>query len=161
MSQILAYRPAIDSDMRLVVEGFLDSYRTSHAAGLISMERWHDVMKNEWMTILARPGTEVFVAYCPDEKGTMSDLYGYIVVERSYEHKGEPMPFVVYIYVKHSFRKKGWHIFSGLFKAAEIDPSEPFHYACKTAAVSRLKPKTPKAQWKPLAMRFPPPKKTP
>jgi hypothetical protein len=124
------------------------------------MEDWHDVMGAQWQKILDRPGAEVIVAYHPGEDSTTADLYGFIAVERDYEARGQdkvfrPMPFVIFCYVKHNFRKK-YGIARGLFAAAQIDPAAPFHYACKTACLSSYKGAIPMATWKPLPMRFAP-----
>lgn len=159
MSKALSYRRFVESDQPLIREGFISSFRTAHAAGLIAMDDWHDVMSRQWQKILDRPGTEVFVAYHPGEDSTTADLYGFIAVERQYQAKirgrMKPCPFVIYIYVKHNFRKQ-YGIARGLFAAAGIDPTEKFHYAAKTGCLGELKGAIPRAEWKPIAMRYPP-----
>ena len=152
MSSALQYRLASGEDFRFIRRAFLDSYCSAHAAGLISMRSWSRVMSAEWEAILERPGTKVFVAYHPEEKDANTDLYGFLAVETSYTSKGEPMPFVIYAYVKHRFRKK-YGILRGLFAAANISLDDEFHYGCKTAEVKNKQ----HTQWKPMYLRFPPP----
>lgn len=148
----LDYRPAKESDFTLVRDGFLDGYRTAHAAGMILMEDWEEVMGPQWDKILAREGVDVFVAFKPSEADTRFDLYGFIVIDSKYACDGKPQPFVVYCNVKHKYRRLG--VATGLFKIAGVDPAKEFHYAAKTGVVSKLREQIPLAKWKPLAIRF-------
>lgn len=163
----LAFRRAIPSDMRLVVESFLDSYRTAHAAGLIAMEDWRDVMEPQWLKVLARPGVEVHVAHHPDEADPRYDVYGWLAIERGYDEVRKVQrdrkwvrrlvradaPLVHYVYVKKLYRKHG--IARGLFRAAGVDPRQPFNHTTTTAVVSELGDHVPLARFTPLIARHP------
>jgi hypothetical protein len=135
--------------MALVVDSWLDSYRTSHAAGMIAMQDWRVVMTRQVQLILARPGVEVHVAYHPGDTDHVADLYGWLCLER-----GDP-PLVVYCYTKQHYRRI-FGIQRGLFAAAGIDPNSRFEYAAKTGVVSKLASKIPNARWNPLRIRFAP-----
>jgi hypothetical protein len=134
--------------MPFIVESFLNSYRTSRAAGLISMADWDEVMGTQFRKVLARPGVEAFVAYHPGETGNRANLYAWLAVERGYELVkndfvgGEhvrrmvhtDIPLVIYAYTKQAYRKMG--VCRGLFKAARVGPR--WNYATRTAVVSTL-----------------------
>ena len=172
----LAYRPAEEADHRLIFNSWLESYRTAHAAGLIQMPDWTRVMLPQLQKIVDRPGVTVLVAYHPQETDKRSDLYGWIAVEREYEvplrrreRVGDRVlwtekietsdrPLVHYVYTKENYRRYG--LARGLFKAAGIDPTQPFNYTCKTGVVSKLARKIPKATWTPLIARHPKKEKT-
>jgi GNAT superfamily N-acetyltransferase len=145
----LAYRRATGDDLHFVEESFLDSFRTCHTAGLISMDEWHDVMAPQWRRLMARPRMEVAVAYHPGETDHRADLYGWLAVERGHER-----PYVLYCYVKQPYRRMG--VARGLFAYAGID-GDLFDFAANTGAVSRVRPKIPRARFRPLIARFPPP----
>lgn len=144
----LAYRPAQTGDLRFVLETFLDSFRLSHAAGLIAMEDWREVMAKQWGKLIAPASAEIVVAYHPGESGQRADLYGWISVD-----KRTPPPFVLYAYVKQPYRKMG--ILRGLLLACGLGPDAGFEYAAKTPASSKLVDKFPRASWNPLRARFP------
>lgn len=163
----IEYRLAAEPDMVLVVESFLESYRDAHAAGLIQMEDWFDVMRPQWRKVLARPGVEVFVACWKGERDHVADLAGWIVVERGYQvpervrangrwvKRMEPQaqPLVHYVLVKQPYRRHG--IARGLFHAAGVNPAAGFNYTCKTAIVTTVAAKIPAARWVPMVARFP------
>jgi hypothetical protein len=157
MSRALAYREACEPDMPLVYSSIIDSYRLSHAAGLISMGNWRRVMTEEIRIILARPGVKVWLAYHPGDATTVANLYGLIITDPHFASRQTPMPYVVYCYIKHKFRKR-FGIFRGLFAAAGVPLDEPFHYAAKTGVVSKMRGVAPLAKWSPLYIRFPSPK---
>lgn len=162
---MIAYRVAIESDYRLIVESFLDSYRDAHAAGLIAMEDWHPVMGPQWRKLLARPGVVVHVAHHLGETDTIADVAGWIAVERDYEEMRSVqrggrfvkrivrsnLPLVHYVFVKLNYRREG--IARGLFAAAGVDPSQPFNHSAKTGVISELASKTPHARFRPLIAR--------
>lgn len=143
----LIIREANDEDLHFVRENWLDNYRTAHAAGLIQMTSWRDVMGPQLQAVLDREGVEVLVAANPKFKGTRIDLYGWIAHE-----KGRRRPLVHYIYVKDPYRGQG--IARKLFAAAGIDPEQEFLYTCKTGVVTKLKDVIPRARWSPLTARF-------
>lgn len=161
-----AYRRAVERDQPLIVDSWLESYRCSHAAGLVSMDSWRDVMTPEVLRVLARPGVQTWVAYQPEEQSTRGDLAGWISVERDYEvpmHVLEQgrrddrmvpcsLPLVHYVYVKAPYRNAG--IARGLFSAAGVLPREEFLYTCKVGLLTRLASKVPLARWQPLIARY-------
>jgi len=164
----LAFRDATADDRTFVIESWVASYRCAHAAGLINMDDWHDVMVKQVAKILGRPGCRTIVAYNPNEDDKRIDLHGWICFEHDYlfptKTKSESgryedalvptaIPLVHYVFVKQNYRRP-LGIARRLFGAAEIDPLEKFHYTCRTSVVSRLSMKIPKARWQPLIARF-------
>lgn len=137
-------RTATTSDLDFVVATWLDSYRTAHAAGLIAMERWRDVMAVELRDVLARPDCGTWIAHAPSGSPD-SDAYGWLCAETGYA-----APLVHYCYVKAPYRRLG--IARALLRAADIDPRSPLLYTCKTPVVRRLP--LPLARWNPLIARF-------
>jgi len=169
----VGYRLAVDEDMRLVVRSWMASYRYAHAAGLIAMRDWVDVMTPQIERVLSRPGCEVWVAYDPDDDDSRTDLYGWIAVERGYQEivrrlfrgkweeqlEAASRPLVHYVYVKSAWRDRAGVVSGvsrGLFAAASVDTDLAFNFSCKTAAVTRLKHRAPLAEWKPLIARHEP-----
>lgn len=173
-------RPASEQDLRFIVKTWLDSYRSSHSSGLLSLSPhiekcptcsepldygYTAVMGRVVVRILNRPGTKAFVASNPREQPP-NDLHGWIVVEEganipSYkppryklEVKVSPDPLVHYCYVKKLYRELG--VAKKLFAAAGVDPRQRFLYTCHTAlsvAVEKAG-KIPRAEWAPLSARF-------
>lgn len=143
----LAYRLARDHDRPLIVESWLSSYRTAHAAGLIAMDDWHAVMLPQIERVLARPDCATHVAYHPGEDLPGADLYGWIAAEPT-----DAGPLVHYCYVKVAYRRMG--IASGLLAAAGVDRAQPWSYSCKTGVVSSLPLGV--GRWRPLVARFAP-----
>lgn len=158
--------------MGLVVSSWVDSYRNSHAAGMIPMSIYDKVMRACVDLVLNRPGVKVFVACHPDiqiTEGPRADLYGWIAVEYDIEvpqrtreringrnqwtEKLVPAgcPLVHYIYVKETYRRMG--LARGLLAKAGLKPEDRFFFTCKTPVVSDLK--LPNAKWQPLIARFP------
>jgi hypothetical protein len=150
----IAYRRATAADMAFVVDSLLDSFRTSHAAGLIAMGDWKVVMTRQVALLFARPGVEIHVAYHPGDTDHIADVYGWLALERS-----PPTPMVLYAYTKQAYRRLG--IARSLFKAAGLEPTGPWEYAAKTGLVTKLLPKMPNAKWNPLRARFPPKPRNP
>jgi GNAT superfamily N-acetyltransferase len=134
--------------MAFVVDSFIDSFRTSHAAGLIAMEDWRVVMTRQLALLFARTGVEIHVAYHPGDTDHVADLYGWLGVEQ-----GKP-PLVLYAYVKQPYRRMG--IATALLAAAGINAADTFEYAAKTGVVTKLTAKLPNARWNPLRARFKP-----
>ncbi len=145
----VAYRLAEPEDRVFIVDAWVSSYRTAHAAGMIAMEDWREIMWRQVEKVLDRPTTDTVVAYEPEETDHLADLQGFITADIS-----AAAPYVFYVYVKESFRRAGYA--RGLFRALGIDPAAPFTYACKTAAVADLvrMRKIPCSKWDPLAARF-------
>lgn len=144
----IAFRPMIPADREFVRSGWSSSYRTSYAAGLISMDTWADVMHREINAILDRPSTAVTVAHEPGETDHVGRpfLYGFIAALK------RPDPYVLYAYVKAPYRRQ--RIAARLFAAAGVDPKRPFGYACRTGYCDQLAAKIPAASFNPLPARY-------
>ncbi len=161
----LAYRRAEERDTPLIVDAWLESYRNSHAAGMVQMNAWRDVMGPQVEAVLNRAGVQTWVAFKPG--ADVADLYGWIATERDYkmpvreringlwEERLVPAtaPLVHYVYVKQAYRRLG--IARGLFRNAGVDPADEFIYSCKTPVVATLSSKVPLARWNPLICRYP------
>ena len=163
----LAYRDAGDADRAFVIDSWSESFRCAHAAGLIAMSDWREIMPRQLERILARPCCTVTVACNPEESDTRLDLMGWIAVERGYsvptrvrDARGRwadellptDAPLVHYVFVKQPYRRLG--VARGLFAAARVDPAAEFAYTTKTAAAQKLAAKVPRARWNPLIARF-------
>lgn len=145
---MLAYRIAEQEDLRFVLDSFLDSFKPSHAAGLIGMDDWRRVMTEQFFRILERPTVEVWVAHNPQAENPEANIYGWLAHEQ-----GHPLPYVIYCYVKNGYRRKG--LARRLLKMAGINPAQPFEYAAKTSTLTKggVRAAMPLAKWNPLAIR--------
>lgn len=163
----LAYRPAVATDLPFVIDSWVESYRTAHAAGPMPMPYYHEDMEKYVRWFLQRPGVRAYVAHHPGvSSDTRADLYGFIVVEdgievptririgRKWEERLLPAdcPFVHYCYVKAHYRRNG--IARGLFNVASVDTARHFLYGAKTPIVSKSSLFA-NGTWAPLAARFP------
>jgi hypothetical protein len=179
MADIIKYRLAVASDVQFIVRSWLDSYRSSHGAGILSSDPlevpcacgapiaydYDAVMEVTLAKLLQRPGLSAWVAYNPCEKPP-HDLYGYLVSEQganvpSYANgilrvRASDEPLIHYVYIKDSCR--GFKIARALFKVAGIDPSKPFIYTCRTPTIPKLEDakKLDKRihRWAPTSVRF-------
>jgi hypothetical protein len=141
----LAFRPATDTDRRFVIGTFLDSFRSTHTAGLIQMADWNATMGPQAEKLFSRPGAEVIVAYKPGEESP-SDAYGWLAHET-----GHLWPLVTFLYVKEGYRRMGlaWRLLAQI----GLDRMSPFRHA---AWLERgLAEKVPRARWSPLSVRYP------
>lgn len=157
--------------MPLVVDSWVDSYRTSHAAGMIAMEDFAAVYEAQVRKVLSRPGVDVWVAYHPGEEAP-HDLYGWLAVDHSAQaphsvrkrvdgqmrwvEEMAPLgcPYVLYCFTKVAYRQMG--IARGLFGAAGIDLRDRFATACKTGISTQLeREKGLHSTWMPLLVRYP------
>lgn len=150
------YRDAILDDRPFVVGTWSSSYKSAHAAGMIASEDWATIMHSQIEKLIDRPGTRTIVAYDRVSRG-QDFLYGFV--------SGDPtlvVPVVFYLYVKGPFRsqedadgkRNGPRHARGLFAALGIDPAKSFRYACRTAILSRLADKIPRARFDPGAARY-------
>lgn len=160
---MITYRPARTADNEFINNGWVTSYRLAHAAGIIPMARWRDVMWPVIEHIRAREYVKTLVA---DDDGT---LYGFVTYEDPTDrqrwrndsaHGLDQLPYVHYAYTKE-FRRRGRKTFGAgvlteLLRAAGIDPSRSFGFACKTPSVAQLidAGKIPGARWDPLRARY-------
>jgi hypothetical protein len=143
-------RSATDEERPFVIDTWLASFRTSYAAGLISMGTWREVMWGEIERILARAATTTLIAYPPDDHAF---AYGWICADVT------ARPRVLHgAYTKATYRRGrellGAGVFSTLLAAVGIDPREKFFYATKTPITTKLAEKYPFARWNPLPTRF-------
>lgn len=159
----ISYRKAEESDRRLIENSWLESFRSSHVAGLIAMDDWHEVMLPQIRKVLDREGVEVLVAHNPDDDSETSNIYGWAAVERGYEisfrgRRGGRWvdvfdktkdPLVHYVFVKQPFRKLG--IAKSLLAKLGVTKEDFCNYTCKTAVLSKIA--IPNAYWKPLIAR--------
>lgn len=156
------YRRAAPEDLDFVVSSWTSSYKSAHAAGILSITPldvpcarcsepqpydFTAVMGHTIRHLLRRPGLEVWVAANPRAKAPYN-LHGYLVCERdanvpSYRYpdfklviERSPHPLVHYVFVKQTYRGNGFA--RALLGAAGIDPTRPFLYSCKTPAVAQL-----------------------
>lgn len=145
----IAHRPASASDRPFIIDSWVSSYRTSHSAGMISMDSFHRVMWPEVERVLDLPGTLTVVAYETTAPDSVADLYGFVCADFL-----DSIPLVHYVYTKGSYRRAG--IAAGLMKAINIDPRAPFRFTCKTAAAAELlrHRKIPCAKHDPLTIRY-------
>lgn len=174
---MIAYRRAQEQDVGFVVGTWLDTYRTSHAAGLAPMEGpdGYAPVYRRWIhAVLDRPA-QVLVAHVPGaDQG--ADLVGWLcyeldaraparMVRSSDERRAERVdrdalvqvgPLVHYVYVLQAYRRH--RVAAGLFEAAGIDPSRPFYASCKTAVsttIERARAGRMVCRFNPLIARFP------
>lgn len=143
--------PADPEDSRFVIDSWISSFRTAHAAGLVLMKDWHDVMWSQIQQVIARPRVRTLLAV--DDRDH-NFFYGFL----TYEPAAQPA-YVYYAYTKETYRRARGRVFdtgvaTGLFEHAGIDPRRSFGYACKTPMVARLAAKIPCAKWDPLPARF-------
>jgi hypothetical protein len=164
----VAFRAPRDaSDVKFVVESWLEGQRTSYSAGLVVIEDWFDVMRPQYTKLMRRPGMQTVVAY---EKTDPDFLYGSIIADPTEQRVPDKSgslhwwpALVLFVFVKQNFRRAGYQngvrvgdgIGRQLFSAVGVDVTKPFLYACNTVTASRLASKAPLAKFNPLAARFP------
>lgn len=142
---IAAHRDAMSSDRAFIVSAWSSSFKASNSAGIIASEDWAGIMHGQLEKLLERRGVRAVVAY---ERTDPGFLYGFIVGDVS-----AGVPVVFYTYTKEPYRRTG--IARRLFAALGVDPREPFLYACRTPAVTRMTDKIPRARWEPNVARYP------
>src|SRR5262245_50434873 len=139
-------------ERHFIVDSWVRSFQFAHAAGVIAVEKWFEVMIPEVERLLTRPGSRTIVAYRTGQKDRLADLQGFITVDTDDPEWGQPI--VHYVFVKEPYRGAG--LARGLFAAASVDPQKPFLYTATTGAVSKIyqSRKIPFARWDPLIARF-------
>jgi GNAT superfamily N-acetyltransferase len=166
---MIRYRTATEADRALVLDSWVDSYKFSHAAGLVHLDDWDEVMTRQVNRVLDREGVMVWVAADSDFAQAKADILGWICIERDFdvstsvwrngkrEKVIEPSecPLVHFCYVRQPYRGSG--VARALFKAARIDPAARFLYTCNTAAATKIRAagKIPDSHWSPLIARHP------
>lgn len=161
----LACRPALPRDLPFIIGSWLESFRTSHAAGPIRMSEYHAVYEAEIQALLDREGVEVWVAYNPEEPDHGQELYGFLCLERGAQ---EPRRFtnerghseagthpvgqlVHFVYCKAHVRQLG--IARAMAKAASIVPEQGGAYTFKTGTGTKVADRF-KWRFNPLLPRF-------
>jgi hypothetical protein len=181
-TEIIQYRQAVASDVQFIIRTWIDSFKGSHGAGILSIHElavpcscgkpirydFGAVMEVTLANLLQRPGLTTWVAHNPRERPP-HDLYGYLVSETEpnvptyvrgadgesvLKVETSPEPLVHFVFVKRIYREMG--IARALFHRAGIDPRAPYLYTCKTPNVSKLEKAgvMPNARWFPLSARF-------
>lgn len=140
---MITFRPMDSDDRQFVISGWSSSFRKSPYAGMISNERYSDVMHREIAAILDRPTTRTLVACEPEELDHLGRqfLYGFIAVRST----GAPYVYYCYVRLGVGFRRRG--IARKLLHAADIDEAGPFKYAYRTDVVRDLAARIPLATW--------------
>lgn len=157
----LVYRTMRPGDRDFVIGNWLASYRKSHTAGMIPMDQWQPIMSPIFNRIVDLPDARTLVVADTAIEPGLPDLFGFIVWREAVSHTVwrdsaehiEIAPLVYFVYVKYDYRGNGFA--RGLMRAAGIDPSSAFIYACETRASLSLqeKRKLPRARWRPLVGR--------
>lgn len=161
-------------DRRFVIKSWIDSYKSSKSAGILMSEPFEvggvffdfeAVMTATLGRLLDAPDVHVLVASNPLVLPP-KDIHGFLVYElrpqiTSYrpptytrERHPSPLPLVHYVFLKKIYR--GFGIARALFRAAGINPEQPFLYTCSTAISEQIKKaqKIPRAQWEPSCARY-------
>lgn len=154
---MISFRPAnlsSDADLHFVVDSWAASYRDANTAGMIQVGDWYNVMIPQIEKALGRPDVRTIIACAASDP---LQFYGFITVDTE-----ERPSLVYYVFTKVPYRRAGngrlWTgpgIARGLFRAAGIDPAQPFYFVCSTPMVRTLERKIPTAKWRPLYGRFP------
>lgn len=127
----IGFREWVTDDEDFVRDSWVESFRSSHYAGMAPMDEYGP-MQHRWIQrIVDRPGVTVRVAFneeYPDQ------LFGFVCTE-----DGFTLPMVHYMYVKEDFRRLAqkdktfrYGIATQLLLNARVDPRDPFYYTHKT-----------------------------
>lgn len=118
-----------DSDRcSLVVPLISRAYKNAHAAGLIQMDDWAEIMHPQISKMLDRPNVRTVLAV---EATDATFAYGFISGDTS-----KSPPVIYFVYVKEPYRKEG--IARALFGAFGVDPRKKFIYVAKTGVVAEI-----------------------
>jgi hypothetical protein len=134
---------ATRADVPGIVDSWMASYRTAHAAGLIPMARWGDVMRPVVEAILARSTVIVARGSIPDSNR------GWLAYE------GDDL--LHYMYVWKWARGRRYAVAETLLEAANLAPR--FTYSCRTGQGERFlermfPPGRTRPRFNPLPARF-------
>jgi len=133
----IGYTPAREEDMRFIRHSWVESFRTSHYAGVIPMSDYFRIYHEVISSISGRDGAETLVAFNPLHP---DQICGFCCYESGYT-----IPLLHYVYVKEDFRQlpsKDESFQHGLaamlLEQAGIHPKEPYYYTFKTGVWARL-----------------------
>ena len=143
-------------DTAFVVDAWVETFRDSHAAGVVPMEFYQQDYRKYVAWILEQRRPAVLLAYDADADVQGTDLLGFLVYEDSATFPAGRVtktvgPVVHYVYVKQFARGNG--LARALFDAAKIDQRGEFHHTFKGQHL--LRDKIPRARWSPLIARYP------
>lgn len=144
---IVAHRLAVAADWPFVHDAWLESFKTSHAAGPIPMDMYRTVYREVLRRLVERPRCGTWVAYNSEDH---DQVFGFITFETTND-RGH---VIHYVFVKNFCRRMG--IATGLLRATGIEPEDPFLYTFKTPAATKLAQKWTGMRFDPLVARFPP-----
>mgnify|MGYP000734099617 CR=1 FL=1 len=123
--------------MRFIRHSWVESFRNSHYAGMVSMEDYFKVYHTVVKKIFGREGAHLLVAFNPPHP---SQIFGFCCYETGFQ-----LPLIHYIYVKEDFRrlpskddtfKEG--IATMLIKESGIDPKKHYYHTFKTGVWAKL-----------------------
>ena len=145
------FRPLLPSDRRFIAATWSMHWRRPVEAALLLRSEWRSAVFNSALWSLDRPGVNVLVVADADAAAGDADVFGYLV---TYEQTGEPLPLVLFMFVKDGARGAG--LATQLLKRVGLDKDGPIPYACHTqhATVLREAGKFPHAAWRPELVRL-------
>ncbi len=146
----MTIRTATATDLDFIRNSWRDSYRMSHMAGPIPMNRYRAVYDDLIGQLLARDGVQVLVAYIADH-APPNDAFGWLCIEHGASAPARvrengrwtdgmsplTQPLVHYVYVKQPFRRH--HIARSLFVAAGVDVARHWVHTFSTAIVPKIR----------------------
>lgn len=134
---LIEYRQAVENDMRFVRHSWVESFRTSHYAGVIPMSEYFKIYHDVVRGLMDRDGCEVLIAH---HSLHPTQIFGFCCYEQ-----GFTIPLIHYMYVKEDFRQLpskddsfSEGIATMLMKQVGFSPKDPFYYTFKTGTWSRL-----------------------
>ncbi len=157
------FRPMLPTDRRFIAATWSVHWWRPVEVQLLTRRAWRGAVFGTvagWIDhdgiavqngVLDRPGVNTLVVADADAAAGDADVFGYLV---TYEHTDEPLPLVLFLFVKDGARGAG--LATQLLKRVGFDPAGPIPYACHTqhATVLREAGKFPHAQWRPELARL-------
>ncbi|MEK7383443.1 MAG: hypothetical protein AAB262_09165 [Elusimicrobiota bacterium] len=145
------FRPLLPTDRRFIAATWSMHWWRPAECALLLRSAWRSAVFNSVLWVLDRPGVNVLVVADADAVAGDADVFGYLV---TYEPVGEPVPLVLFLFVKDGARRVG--LATQLLRRVGLEPDSPITYACHTptAAVLHEAGKFPLAQWRPELARL-------
>lgn len=137
----ISFRTPGPDDLAFVFDAWVESFRMSHAAGIIPMDMYRDLYREVVRRLMIQSVT--LVAY-NDQKPVQ--LLGFITFDREAAE-----PIIHYSFVKHFMRRNG--LATALCAEAGIDPKEPFVYTFKSRVAKELTRSWTGAKFDPMVAR--------